>query len=117
MHASGDVSGAFLNSTLTEEIYLRLPEGLKLHGSTIVLLLKALYGLKQAANEWHALSDKIIREFDPELKQSKSEPCIYYKITKDCIFVLSVHVDDYLFGYSTTAKNTCRALWHILTKP
>jgi hypothetical protein len=101
MHASGDVSGAFLNSTLTEEIYLRLPEGLKLHGSTIVLLLKALYGLKQAANEWHALSDKIIREFDPELKQSKSEPCIYYKITKDCIFVLSVHVDDYLFGYNS----------------
>ena len=44
--AQGDVSGAFLNSTLKEEIYLRLPEGLKLQGSTVVKLIKILYGLK-----------------------------------------------------------------------
>ena len=97
--AQGDVSGAFLNSTLKEEIYLRLPEGLMLEGSTIVKLIKSLYGLKQAARDWYELSDKIIRSFDSELKRSMTEPCVYYKTTEGCKFIISVHVDDYIMGY------------------
>lgn len=97
--AQGDVSGAFLNSTLKEEIYLRLPEGIKLQGSTIVRLIKSLYGLKQAARDWYELSDSIIRSFDPELKRSQTEPCIYYKVTAGCKFIVSIHVNDYIIGY------------------
>lgn len=97
--AQGDVSGAFLNSKLKEEIYIKLPEGLKFKGSSLVRLIKSLYGLKQAARDWYELSDYIIRMFDPELKRSRTEPCIYYKIEKGCTFIISVHVDDYIIGY------------------
>ena len=97
--ASGDVTGAFLNSTLKEEVYLRLPEGLELKGSSIVKLIKSLYGLKQAARDWYELSDKIIRSFDPDLIRSETEPCIYFKMSEACKFMVSVHVDDYIFGY------------------
>ena len=74
--AQGDVSGAFLNSTLKEEIYLQSPEGLKLQGSIVVKLIKNVYGLKQAARDWYELSDRNIRSFDPELKRSETEPCV-----------------------------------------
>ena len=98
--ASADVSGAFLEATLTETIFMKLPEGISHRGSNYVKLLKSLYGLKQAARDWYLLQDKIIREFDPELKKSLTDACIYYKITKDCIFIISVHVDDYAIGYN-----------------
>uniref|UniRef100_A0A7S0KIQ7 Uncharacterized protein n=1 Tax=Micromonas pusilla TaxID=38833 RepID=A0A7S0KIQ7_MICPS len=35
----------------------------------------------------------------PELKRSKTDPCIYFKITKEHTFILSVRVDDYIIGY------------------
>ena len=98
--ASADVSGAFLEAKLTETIFMKLPEGINFRGSNYVQLLKSLYGLKQAARDWYLLQDKIIREFDPELKKSLTDACIYHKITKDCIFIISVHVDDYAIGYN-----------------
>jgi hypothetical protein len=97
---SGDVSGAFLNAALKEKVYLKLPEGILFQGLNIVQLLKSLYGLKQAGRDWNELQDKIIRSYDPELKRSQTEPCIYFKITKDCTFIISVHVDDYIVGHN-----------------
>jgi len=97
---SADVSGAFLNANLRETIYLQLPPGIKFGGSQHVRLLKSLYGLKQASIDWYLLLDEIITAFDPELKRSKTDSCIYIKVTEDCIFIDSVHVDDYGIGYS-----------------
>ena len=90
------MSGAFLNAKLKEKVYLALPEGILFQGSNTVQLLKSLYGLKRAGRDWNDLQDKIIRSYDPELRRSQAEPCIYFKITKECIFVISVHVDDYM---------------------
>ena len=97
---SADVSGAFLEAELSEEIYLRLPGTFQFKGSNTVKLLKSSYGLKQAARDWYMLQDKIIREFDPDLKRSLTDACIYFKIAKDNIFIISVHVDDYAIGYN-----------------
>ena len=97
---SGDVSGAVLNAKLKDEVYLALPEGILFQGSSTVQSLKRLYGLKQAGRDWNDLQDKTIRSSDPELKRSQTEPCIYFKITKECIFIMSVHVDDYIVGHN-----------------
>ena len=72
---------------------------MKLQRSTIVKLIKSPYELKQAARDWYELSDQIIRSFDPELRRIETEPCVYYKLTDGCKFILSVHVDDYIMGY------------------
>ena len=95
----GDVTGAFLNAELKEEIYMKLPEGIEFEGARIVKLLKCLYGLKQAGREWYEHQHRIIMAIDPELKRCTTDPCIYYKKTEDCTFIISVHVDDYIMGY------------------
>ena len=48
-----DVSGAFLNSPLQYEIWVKLPKGYKGFGNyTHGILRKSMYGLKQAARDW-----------------------------------------------------------------
>ena len=43
-----DVSNAFPNADLEEEIYMEAPKEMELDRSKVLKLLKALYGLKQA---------------------------------------------------------------------
>ena len=44
-----DVRTAFLNGTLTEEIFKTQPEGFQTDGDLVCRLHKSLYGLKQAS--------------------------------------------------------------------
>jgi hypothetical protein len=29
----------------------------------------------------------------------ETEPCVYFKVTNGCKFIISVNVDDYIMGY------------------
>jgi len=50
-----DVSNAFSNAPLDEEIYMYPPAEMGLPKNALLRLLKALYGLKQASRLLHAL--------------------------------------------------------------
>ena len=51
---SVDISHAYLNGTLEEEIYMQQPEGFEVGGPDHVCRLrKSLYGLKQAGRVWN----------------------------------------------------------------
>lgn len=53
-----DISNAFLNGELNEEIYMKIPEeyaerkGISLPKGSLFRLLKSIYGLKQASRQW-----------------------------------------------------------------
>jgi hypothetical protein len=89
-----DFKQAFLNATLTEDVYLEIPEGYPISDakkSTSVLhLLKSLYGLKQAPREWYLMLKGALLGMG--FKQSDADPGIFYR---DGVYLL-LYVDDQL---------------------
>lgn len=56
-----DVKITFLNGELTEEIYIKQPEGFMVKKENKVWkLVKPLYGLKQALKQWHEKFDHVM---------------------------------------------------------
>ena len=60
---SVDISSAFLNGELEEEVYMRQPEGFVEKGNNWVWhLLKSIYGLKQAGRCWHKKLNEVFEK-------------------------------------------------------
>jgi hypothetical protein len=101
-----DVSNAFLNAYLKEDVYVELPDGYKLeHGGDYVLKLnKALYGIHQAPREWYLLVSKFIVE-QLGFTQCVCDPCLFFKKSKtNHIILLAMFVDDYQAGIAKEDK-------------
>ena len=93
-----DVKTAFLNSALTEQIFMEPPEGITFSGDKVCKLNKTLYGLKQSSRYWN-------QELDTFLKQigfinSKSDYCVYIlkRGTPAENIYLVIYVDDILIA-------------------
>ena len=94
-----DVATAYLNSEIKFDVWIKLPEGFK-EGYKYAKLNKSLYGLKQAAKDWFDTQDAFLREFEPLLRTSVLEPCLYYLISNEVTILILVHVDDYVVAHN-----------------
>jgi hypothetical protein len=85
-----DVAAAYLQGTLTERIYMRLPDG------RIVRLRKTLYGLRQAAREWNEVAHKALTEigFSPV----DADRCLYIGHVDGHLMLILLYVDDMKVG-------------------
>lgn len=97
-----DISNAFLNGDLTEEVYMSLPLGYK-HASTtsnsqpmVCKLIKSLYGLKQASRQWNVKLTEILSILG--FVQSKAYYSLFTKGTGNNFIALLVYVDDILIA-------------------
>ncbi len=96
-----DIKTAFLHSTLSQEGYAFIPQGLQVWNQTTVLKLrKAAYGLAICPLLW-------FRMFTTELKclgfmQSLREPCLLYRFASEEIVLVLVYVDDVLIATSSS---------------
>ena len=88
-----DVTTAFLNGELEEEVYMQQPKGFVHEGEEhlVCKLRKSIYGLKQSPRCWNAALDKQLRGMG--FVQSTSDPCIYADAGGDTFFI-GVYVDD-----------------------
>ena len=98
-----DVTTAFLNGKLEEEVYMRQPEGFVAKGQErlVCKLKKSIYGLKQSPRCWNAALDKQLK--DMGFVQSASDPCVY-KDSGGEMFLIGVYVDDIILAGKTDKK-------------
>jgi hypothetical protein len=107
-----DVSTAFLNAGLNEEIFVALPTDVfEFPRGSVFKLRKALYGLKQSPRAWHAelASTLATIGFVPNPK----DPCVFMKFENNSLVaILAVHVDDGLLWTvsSEYSNEVCRLL-------
>ena len=87
-----DVNVAFLNSTLSEKIFMSPPSGIKIEQGKVLLLKKALYGLRQSGRCWFDTLGTFLKSIG--FKPLNHEPCIF---TNGVVFI-AVYVDDLLLA-------------------
>ena len=93
-----DVVTAYLYGSLNSEIYMRVPEGLKIPGPNqnynmfSVHLQRSLYGLKQSGRLWfNRLSNFLLKR---GYTNNDDCPCVFIKKSNDRFCITSVYVDD-----------------------
>ena len=88
-----DISNAYLNGVLEEEVCMQLPEGFEEIGKPgDALLKKATYGLKQAGRVWSKTLADTLTKMD--FTQIKSDPSVYVFLRDNLRIIIPVFVDD-----------------------
>jgi len=100
---SMDVTAAFLNGDLDEEIYMRLPEGMK--PDSVVKLQASIYGLKQGARQWLIKLHSILSSMGFECVKVEQACWTYGK--DETHIIIPTHIDD----MTTTAKSLKLVQW------
>lgn len=95
-----DIATAFLHGEVSEELYLKPPEGLDVPDGYTCKLNKSLYGLRQAPRCWNEKFAGMLKSFN--MKSTHSDPCVY--VARDSILYLALYVDDGLIFSDDDSK-------------
>lgn len=89
-----DISNAYLNSDLEEDVYLKQPKNYvdKENPGKVLKLQKAIYGLKQSERLWNDALNEVLQNMG--FKRSKNEACLYHKMQQNGFSYIAVYVDD-----------------------
>ena len=98
-----DFETAFLNATLKENVYIKLPDGCGTLSGKIWKLNKALYGLKQSPHEWNSEMNNTLISLG--YTPIKSDPCIYIKHVGKQVIILYLYVDDTIASYHKSIES------------
>jgi len=95
-----DMSAAFLYGELSEEVYMRQPEGFIEPGKeNLICRLKcSIYGLKQSP----CCRNHQLREMG--FTQTACGPCLYMSKSAAEMFIVAVYVDDIILGGKNLAR-------------
>lgn len=98
-----DISNAFLNGDLFEEVYMDLPLGYlpqgehkNKSGKLVCKLHKSIYGLKQASRQWNLKFTEAVLKIG--FIQSKSDYSMYTRGSGDTFVVILLYVDDIILS-------------------
>ncbi|CAI7874090.1 unnamed protein product [Closterium sp. NIES-53] len=96
-----DITTAFLNGIILEELYMLQPEELDDGSGRVCRLKKAIYGLKQAPRAWyHKLEETLLAG---GFKKSKCDHSLFLLQEKEQFLMLLVYVDDNLLFAESSA--------------
>ncbi|CAI7744709.1 unnamed protein product [Closterium sp. NIES-53] len=96
-----DITTAFLNGIILEELHMLQPEGLDDGSGRVCRLKKAIYGLKQAPRAWyHKLEETLLAG---GFKKSECDHSLFLLQEKEQFLMLLVYVDDILLFSKSSA--------------
>lgn len=88
-----DVKTAFLYGELTEEVFMKQPEGfVSVDPSLVCSLKKSLYGLRQSPRCWNGKFTEFLTEFN--FTQLKADKCVFWAEYEGEEIFLALYVDD-----------------------
>lgn len=106
-----DISNAFLNGELEEEIYMKLPEGSEeyytarkgdsLPPKAVLRLRKSIYGLKQASRQWFKKLSQALTSMG--FSRGHGDHTLFIKQLDTDFLVVLVYVDDILIASTSSA--------------
>ncbi|CAI7868104.1 unnamed protein product [Closterium sp. NIES-53] len=89
-----DITTAFLNGILLEDIYMAQPDGYEDGTSRVCKLKKAIYGLKQAPRCWYEKLEEVL--LSGGFKTSQADHSLFLLGEGEHLLLLLVYVDDTL---------------------
>ncbi|CAI7771533.1 unnamed protein product [Closterium sp. NIES-53] len=96
-----DITTAFLNWIILEELYMQQPEGLDDGSGRVCRLKKAIYGLKEAPRAWyHKLEETLLTG---GFKKSEYDHSLFLLQEKNQFLMLLVYVDNILLFFKSSA--------------
>ena len=95
-----DITTAFLNGELKEEVYMKQPEGFVVKGQEdlVCRLKRSIYGLKQSGRCWNNTLHEELKKMG--FVQSASDPCIYIASEGE-MCIVAIYVDDIIVAAKT----------------
>jgi transposase InsO family protein len=98
-----DISHAYLNGELEEEIYMQQPEGFEVGGPDHVCKLhKSLYGLKQAGRVWNKKLHSVLLSMG--FSRIQSDNAVYVYLKDQIRVIVPVFVDDITLASKDPSK-------------
>lgn len=101
-----DISNAFLNGDLEEEIFMSLPEGypdrkgISLPPKVVYRLKKSIYGLKQASRKWFLKFSESLLKLG--FVKSHGDHTLFVRGCDDDFVAVLVYVDDIFIASTST---------------
>ena len=90
---SVDITSAFTNGDLDEEIYMKQPEGFHIGSShQVCRLRKSLYGLKQSARQWNKKLHSVLTELG--FSRIESDRSVYIYSNGEVRIIVPIYIDD-----------------------
>ena len=95
-----DVTSAYLNSDLHDEVFMRQPDGFvdPNFPRKVCKLKKSLYGLKQSGREWNNKLHEVLVKMN--FTRCNGDNCVYIKNKKNDFNIIAVYVDDLIIACS-----------------
>lgn len=101
-----DIETAYLYGTIDVELYMKVPEGIRVKGELrlklpCVRVFKSLYGLKQAGRIWYLHFSKYLIKCG--FQTDECCPCLFVKRSGAEICIIGIYVDDIVMVGSDAA--------------
>lgn len=93
-----DVTTAFLNGKLEEDVFMDQPEGYIIPGKEDLVchLKRSIYGLKQSPRCWNKELVGYLMELG--FIQSDGDPCVFVRTENDKLVIIAAYVDDLILA-------------------